>query len=131
MGAGPTYICRICSHRVKSEHQHHYDTCRCGAIAVDGGEYVRLIGNLKDFIPFDPEAFRDPVYIAFVQNNARHTRFLVAATAELLDQELRELTSDHGWEDMELRFVERSAGAVPVRQWSMLDESRVPYVQPE
>lgn len=41
--------CKKCGVVVVSTHRHDYRTCKCGAIAVDGGrDYVRLAGNPDD-----------------------------------------------------------------------------------
>lgn len=43
--------CRKCKDFIFSRHRHDYVTCKCGAIAVDGGqEYIRRVGDHADFI---------------------------------------------------------------------------------
>ena len=39
--------CDECKDIIESTHVHDYVTCKCGAIAVDGGlEYIRRVGQL-------------------------------------------------------------------------------------
>ena len=34
--------CLKCGHEIESKHRHDYVSCKCGAIAVDGGhDYLR------------------------------------------------------------------------------------------
>lgn len=41
--------CRKCITIIESEHRHDYVSCKCGAIAVDGGkDYLRRAGHVKD-----------------------------------------------------------------------------------
>jgi hypothetical protein len=43
-GPGKRYECRECGDIVQSTHVHHFVSCGCGKIAVDGGsEYTRLL----------------------------------------------------------------------------------------
>jgi len=43
--------CKKCGDRVFSASRHNYRSCKCGAIAVDGGlDYCRRVGNLEDMI---------------------------------------------------------------------------------
>jgi len=42
--------CKRCRDTIESTHVHDFVSCRCGAIAVDGGShYIRRIGNPEDF----------------------------------------------------------------------------------
>ena len=44
--------CIKCHDVIQSVHNHDYVECKCGAIAVDGGNsYLRAAGNVDDFIP--------------------------------------------------------------------------------
>ena len=37
-------ICLLCGEEVESEYTHHFNTCRCGNLSVDGGhEYTRRV----------------------------------------------------------------------------------------
>jgi hypothetical protein len=41
-------ICNKCDDYIFSKHRHDFVTCKCGAIAVDGGqEYLRRVGDLS------------------------------------------------------------------------------------
>lgn len=41
--------CNKCDDEIISYHRHDYVTCKCGAIAVDGGtEYLKRTGELSD-----------------------------------------------------------------------------------
>lgn len=41
--------CKKCGDIIESKDRHDFRSCKCGAIAVDGGhEYIRRIGNLED-----------------------------------------------------------------------------------
>ena len=43
--------CRKCSDIIFSRSRHHYQECKCGAIAVDGGlDYQRRVGLPDNFI---------------------------------------------------------------------------------
>jgi hypothetical protein len=44
-------ICRKCGDFLESVHVHHFVTCKCGAISIDGGhDYGRYVGNPEDFL---------------------------------------------------------------------------------
>jgi len=50
--------CRKCGTVIESTHQHDYVTCKCEAIALDGGLYGgcwRRAGNLDDFVQLRAE----------------------------------------------------------------------------
>lgn len=37
--------CKLCQETIESKHRHDYVKCKCGAVAVDGGEaYLRRAG---------------------------------------------------------------------------------------
>jgi len=43
--------CKKCGDVIESKHRHDYVSCKCGAIAVDGGTcYIRWIFNDRDDI---------------------------------------------------------------------------------
>lgn len=43
--------CRKCNDIIESVHRHDFVSCKCGAIAVDGGKaYLRRVGNFGDVI---------------------------------------------------------------------------------
>ena len=43
--------CKQCRDIIESTHRHDYISCRCKAIAVDGGhDYLKRVGNLDDVI---------------------------------------------------------------------------------
>jgi hypothetical protein len=38
--------CKLCADIITSTHSHHFVTCRCGEISVDGGtQYIRRLAN--------------------------------------------------------------------------------------
>lgn len=42
--------CNKCGDEPYSAHRHDYKTCKCGAVAVDGGmDYLRRSGNPEDY----------------------------------------------------------------------------------
>lgn len=43
--------CITCGDFIYSAHRHHFNTCSCGAISVDGGqEYLRRVGDMGSAI---------------------------------------------------------------------------------
>jgi len=43
--------CKKCGDIIESRHVHDFKWCKCGAIAVDGGnEYIRRVGELDQII---------------------------------------------------------------------------------
>ena len=39
--------CLYCNDIIESKHQHHFISCKCGKMSIDGGtSYIRLIGDL-------------------------------------------------------------------------------------
>jgi hypothetical protein len=60
--------CRKCGDEIESKYRHHFVSCRCGAIAVDGGHhYVRRVfqdrGDVIDLSVENP-AWNDEVGLA-------------------------------------------------------------------
>lgn len=44
--------CAKCGDFIESKFTHDYQTCKCGAIFIDGGlDYLRAGGATEDFIP--------------------------------------------------------------------------------
>lgn len=44
-------ICNKCDDFIVSKHRHDFVTCKCGNIAVDGGqEYLRRVGTMKSYV---------------------------------------------------------------------------------
>lgn len=42
--------CKRCGDIIESKYSHDFVSCKCGAIALDGGtDYQRAIGNQEDF----------------------------------------------------------------------------------
>lgn len=42
--------CKKCGDIIESYNVHDFKYCKCGAVAVDGGqEYLRRLGNLEDY----------------------------------------------------------------------------------
>lgn len=42
--------CNICGDIIESKHRHDFVTCRCGAVAADGGtDYLKRCGNPNDW----------------------------------------------------------------------------------
>ena len=51
MKTGPKVMCARCLDVITSEYREDFKSCKCGAIAIDGGaDYTRCIGNPEDFI---------------------------------------------------------------------------------
>lgn len=49
MGAGQKVRCRKCGDVIQSQHRHDFRGCKCGAIAVDGGDsYLRIVAKDLD-----------------------------------------------------------------------------------
>lgn len=41
------WACLYCNDIIESKHQHHFISCKCGEMSIDGGTaYIRLIGDL-------------------------------------------------------------------------------------
>lgn len=57
--------CRKCKDFIFSRHRHDCVYCKCGAIAVDGGqEYLRRVGEPADFIESSFSLDDDVVFAA-------------------------------------------------------------------
>ncbi len=42
--------CHKCGDVIRSVHRHDFQSCKCGAIFIDGGDdYYRAGGDLRDF----------------------------------------------------------------------------------
>lgn len=42
------WLCLKCNYVVTSVHRHHYNTCKCGNLSVDGGtDYIKITGDLN------------------------------------------------------------------------------------
>lgn len=42
--------CKKCGDIIESKTRHDFKTCRCGAVAVDGGyDYLKRTGNYEDW----------------------------------------------------------------------------------
>lgn len=42
--------CNKCGEIIESTHRHDFKFCKCGSVAVDGGnDYLRRSGNLEDW----------------------------------------------------------------------------------
>lgn len=42
--------CKKCGDIIESTGRHDFNTCKCGAVSVDGGhDYLRRCGRLEDF----------------------------------------------------------------------------------
>ena len=43
--------CLTCGDFIYSGHRHHFNTCTCGAISVDGGQdYLRRVGSIENVV---------------------------------------------------------------------------------
>ena len=54
--------CLYCGDVIESKHQHHFISCKCGKMSIDGGtSYIRLVGdldmmqNVGEYIEIDDE----------------------------------------------------------------------------
>lgn len=62
--------CKKCGDIIQSTHRHDMVWCKCGAVAIDGGDdYCKVTGNLEDmeFLVVEkkprPKAIKKTVYI--------------------------------------------------------------------
>jgi Zn-finger nucleic acid-binding protein len=43
-------MCNACKDEIVSIHRHDFNSCKCGAIAIDGGlEYTRRVGDIHNY----------------------------------------------------------------------------------
>lgn len=57
--------CLKCGDEIESKYRHDFKYCKCGAVAIDGGnDYQRICGEFKDF-----EVWRDGKYEPMVRKN--------------------------------------------------------------
>ena len=56
------FKCLYCGDVIESKHQHHFISCKCGKMSIDGGtSYIRLVGdldmmqNVGEYIEIDDE----------------------------------------------------------------------------
>lgn len=50
MGAGPRMKCTKCGDVIQSTYRHDFKWCKCGAVAIDGGDsYTKITGNPGDW----------------------------------------------------------------------------------
>jgi hypothetical protein len=43
--------CLKCGDEIESKHRHDFRRCRCGAVAVDGGQtWLRRVGRFEDWV---------------------------------------------------------------------------------
>lgn len=43
--------CKKCHEEISSATVHHFNTCRCGALSVDGGtDYLRRVGHPSNYV---------------------------------------------------------------------------------
>lgn len=43
-------ICLLCNTEIESKYHHHFHSCPCGALSVDGGQdYLRRLGDLDSY----------------------------------------------------------------------------------
>lgn len=54
--------CKKCKDTPISHHGHDFTSCKCGAIAVDGGpNYLRRVGDLNCYIEFSEYDYRERI----------------------------------------------------------------------
>lgn len=42
--------CKLCSEIIESKHPHYFVRCKCGAVAIDGGDdYTRLLAKQENW----------------------------------------------------------------------------------
>jgi len=52
--------CLKCGEEIESRHRHDFRRCRCGAVAVDGGQtWLRRIGWREDWVDTSIVEIRD------------------------------------------------------------------------
>jgi hypothetical protein len=48
--------CAFCGDIIESVHRHHFVTCKCGSVSIDGGkDYRRTLGALDAALDLTPE----------------------------------------------------------------------------
>jgi HD-like signal output (HDOD) protein len=85
-------ICNKCGDFIVSKHRHDFVTCKCDAIAVDGGqEYLRRVGDLSAALDMSWE-LPDELYKAceFAVNDAIETHRNARGIANAVMRKLRE-----------------------------------------
>lgn len=67
--------CKSCNSVLESFHRHDFVTCKCGAIAIDGGQesgYMRAVfDNIENFVRLDEQDNEIP--IKFVEKETEAT----------------------------------------------------------
>ena len=65
--------CRKCSDIIESKHRHDMVWCKCGAIAIDGGnDYCKITGSLDDVIFMDKDGNELPKSVQQVIRLSRY-----------------------------------------------------------
>lgn len=84
--------CLSCGDFIYSAHRHHFNTCSCGAISVDGGQdYLRRVGQLEACVDMS-WSLPDDVYreCADVVEDAKETNRNKFGIANAVMRKLRE-----------------------------------------
>lgn len=84
--------CLGCGDFIYSAHRHHFNTCTCGAISVDGGqEYLRRVGAIDNCVDMS-WSISDDVYkeCADAAQEAMDTRRNKFGIANAVMRKLRE-----------------------------------------
>ena len=60
--------CKKCNHIIWSRHRHDYRSCKCGAVAIDGGrDYTKVNGNQEDYETHSIVIPKDATKTSFVE----------------------------------------------------------------
>lgn len=84
--------CNKCGDEPYSAHRHDYVSCKCGAVAVDGGmEYLRRSGNPEDYtemsMSMDDDILKDCVEaVKWAKNTGRNELGTVLAVFRALNK---------------------------------------------
>ena len=89
--------CHRCGDEPFSSHVHHFQYCKCGAIAVDGGQdYLKRVGELDKYTDLSIEwedykvKFLTDIIDEAVENNRNSLGILCAVARGLRDYEPQE-----------------------------------------
>ena len=92
--------CLKCGDEPFSTHRHHYDCCKCGNVAVDGGqEYLRRVGALDSYkdlsFSLDDDVMKDCQSAAqWGLDNGRNAMGIANAVIRALEKNGRLVTDE-------------------------------------
>ena len=78
--------CKKCNTEIESKDVHEFKYCKCGAVAVDGGqEYLRRIGNPEDIEDISETTSRKK-YILILKEKIRNQEKIIRNLNDKLKQ---------------------------------------------